>query len=474
MRSYLAVWICVSVVSPGIAQEWREFRGPNGSGVSSATGLPEVLDPELNIAWRTEIPKGYSSPVVSGERIYLTAYEERHCFTLALDRSTGEILWKVEAPAVVPENRRTPNSPASSTPVTDGERVIVAYECYGLVGYDTAGKELWKEELAPFNIPHGLATSPVLAGENVVMLVDQDTDSYIVAFDKKSGEERWRVARRGATHGYSTPVVHRPKEGPAEVIVSGSFEVTSYSADDGSKLWWANGMCWQAKTLPVIEGDMLYVLSTMGGLAEYGGAKLKGTWEEMLADEDADGDGRLGRKEWTEGGTNMLWFLYDMDNDEAFSKEEFEQTLARERSPGGLFAIQLGGTGDVTKTHVRWTNTDRRNLPDLPSPVLHEGVLYLMRDNGVLTSMDPADGKSFKNERAGDPDEYSASPIIGEGKMYCAGHSGQLLVVRCGKEWELLSSKSLDEEVWATPAIADGQVLVRTEDALYSFIQVDG
>ncbi len=473
MGFFLSVWISCASLSFG-NEQWASFRGPNGSGVSTASGLPDALDPEQNIAWRTEVPKGYSSPVVSGDRVFLTAHEERKCFTLALDRNTGEILWKVEAPAEVPATRRTPNSPVSSTPATDGERIYVVYECYGVVTYDLEGKELWKKELGPFNIPHGFATSPVLEGGMVIVLADQDTNSYLLALDAKTGAETWKVARPGFLHGYSTPVIYRPAEGPAQVIVSGSYDVVGYSAASGEKLWWASGMCWQAKALPLIEKDVLYVLSAMGGLAEFGGPKMPATWKELVTAEDKDADGLVGKTEWVEGGKNMLWFLLDMDNDEKFSEAEFDQAQLREHSPGGLFAIRLGGSGDVTKTHMLWKTDDARTLPDLPSPVVHDGVVYLFRDNGVLTTLDAADGKVTKNERAGGPDEYSASPVIGEGKIYCAGHSGQILVLRCGKTWELLSSTTLDEEIWATPAIVDGQILVRTQDALYSFVKVDG
>jgi outer membrane protein assembly factor BamB len=473
MRFFLTAWITCALVGIGHAQ-WQGFRGPNGTGVSTASGLPDSLDPEHNIAWRTEIPKGYSSPIMLGDRVFLTAFEAKKCFTLALDRNSGEVLWKAEAPSEVPANRRTPNSPVSSTPATDGERVYVAYECYGLVAYDLEGKEVWKKELAPFNIPHGLATSPVIEAGLVIMLADQDTNSYLLALDAKTGAEKWKTPRPGFLHGYSTPAIYHPAEGPTEVIVSGSYDVVGYSAASGEKLWWASGMCWQAKTLPLIEKDVVYVLSAMGGLAEFGGPKMPATWKELAEAEDADKNGLVGKEEWPEGGKNMLWFLLDMDNDDQFSEAEFDQAQLREHSPGGLFAIRLGGRGDVTKTHMLWKFDDARSLPDLPSPVVHDGVVYLFRDNGVLTTLDAADGKVLKNERAGGPDEYSASPVIGDGKIYCAGHSGQILVLRCGKTWELLSTTSLDEEIWATPAIADGQILVRTQDALYSFVKVDG
>lgn len=154
------------------AQDWPRFRGPNGSGVAEAAGLPAEFGPEKNVVWRTPLPPGHSSPVIAGGRIFVTAFEGDALLTIALDQETGKELWRKEAP----RDRLTPldqrNNAASPTPVTDGERVWVFFPDYGLIGYSARGEELWRAPLGPFVNLYGMGASPILAGDNVVLVCD--------------------------------------------------------------------------------------------------------------------------------------------------------------------------------------------------------------------------------------------------------------------------------------------------------------
>lgn len=453
---------------------WGGFRGNNGCGVVEAKGLPDTLDPEGNLMWRVEVPAGYSSPTVTGSRLFLTGSDMKgKLFTVCLDSQSGEERWRAEVP--FDGSRVGANSPAAPSPVTDGERVHVLFHHVGLITYDLEGKEIWRKEIGPFNIPHGMAGSPVVHGGKVVLQIDQDGDSYLVAYDGKSGKELWRVARPGMNHGYATPAVYAPESGPVQVVASGTMQIAGYALDTGEKLWWVDGSAWQAKSLPIFAGHTCYVNSFMPSMADMNFPSFSGTFEEALAQRDADGSGKIERGEWADEMMQQIWFILDLNGDEALDEEDWNYGLAANRATGGLFAIDLDGRGDLTGSRVSWKLEDKRALSDVTSPIVLDGVLYVISEGSLLASIDAATGEVLKHERIGQSDNYFASPVAGEGKLYLAGLSGLLTVVEAGRDWKVLSSHSLEDDgkVWSTPAIAGHSVYVRATDALYCFENVD-
>ncbi len=446
---------------------WNGFRGNNGVGVAGAASVPASLDPEETAMWRVEVPTGYSSPVVTDEHVFLTGAEGAKLFTLCLDRASGEELWRQELG--FDGARVGMNSSAAPTPATDGERVYVVFHAVGLVAYTVDGDELWKQEIGPFNIPHGMSTSPVLVDDLVVLQVDQDTDAYLAAFDRKTGKQRWRAERPGMTHSYSTPAVYTPAEGPAQIIVSGSFQVRGYSAVDGKELWSVGGSGWQTKAVPIIDGDRCFVNGYMPASGEFGVPPVAASFEDELVARDADGDSLISRAEWPGNTIQEIWFLFDLDGDDMLGAADWKYMEAAAHVTGGLFAIDLTGEGDVTESHLQWKFDDRRGLPDCPSPIFMNDTLFLIKDGGLFTSIDPETGKVAKQGRVGEPDTYYASPVGAGGRIVTASASGQLVVVDAQREWNVVSVASLGETIWATPAIADGQVFVRTDDALWCF-----
>ena len=447
--------------------DWSGFRGTNGCGTSSTAKPPATLDLETNVRWRTEVPPGYSSPVLSKHDVFLTAADETQLITLCIDRHTGEIRWQ----RAIEFDGKKPgaNSPAAPSPVTDGERVYVLFHHVGLVAYDLEGKELWRKPLGPFQIPHGMAASPLVHQGLVVQLVDQNVGSFLAAFDAKSGEERWRIARPGAAHGYSTPAIFSPAEGPAQVVVSGSYQVAGYSLAKGEKLWWVDGTAWQTKAVPVFQEGICFVNAAMLPSTEFGLTRLSLTWKEALAERDKDEDGKLSREEWQDQMLHQLWFIFDRGGDGLLDEADYEYLASSASATGGLFAIQLGGKGDLSESGVKWQFTDRRGLPDSPSPLAFEGLLWLVRDGGILTCLDPASGEVVKQGRVGAGGPYFASPVGADGRIYLASRAGELAVVRAGREWEVLGVRPLNEEVWSTPALSGSQVFVRSQAALYCF-----
>jgi outer membrane protein assembly factor BamB len=406
--------------------------------------------------------------VLNGESVFVTAYEDRKLYTISLERRTGRIRWQTESPVPLPSESKGPNSPVSPTPATDGTNVYVFFENFGIVSYGPDGNERWRHELGPFHFPYGAGSSPIVAGDSVVLLCDQDMNSFLLALDRHTGRVKWKTDRSTFTHGFSTPVLYIPKKGPAELIVSGSYEVTSYSLETGERLWWVTGMAWQAKSVPVLSDDRLYLHSWMASLSELGHKEATTPWAEMLQEHDADKDGKISKEESPDQSLVKLWFLYDLDRDGFLGAKDWHYLLSRSRAKNGLYAIRLGGRGDVTSSHVLWRY--EKSLPNIPSPLLYKGVLYILKEGGILTALDPAYGKVLKQARIpGAVDQYFASPVAADGKIITASQQGKVAVLRAGAEWELLSVNDFGEEIWATPAIADNQIFIRTHSKLYCF-----
>lgn len=452
----------------GDPPEWGGFRGNNGAGLGEANVLPDILDPQANLAWRVEVPPGYSSPTVAGERIFLTGViEGQRLVTLCLDRTTGEERWRAELD--YDGERIGASSAAAPSPTTDGELVFALFHPFGLIAYDLDGEERWRMPMDPPNIPHGLSSSPLIHEDLVILQVDQDLGAYLIALDRETGEQRWRVERKDVTHGYATPALYSPAEGPAQVVTSGSFEIAGYSVEDGEKLWWVRGAAYQAKCVPVIVGDRCYVNSFFLSASEMGLPSFNQTFAELLEQRDADGDGQIARAEWEHEYLQMAWFIFDLNDDGFLDEGDWDYALAADRATGGMFAIRLGGRGDVTDSHVLWVYDKRKGIPHIPSPVVVGDLLFNVKEGGILTAHDVETGEVVKTARVGRPDQYFASPVAAAGKLVTVSQSGQLAVIRAVAEWEVLGLTNLDEDVWSTPALAGEDVLVRSLEALYCF-----
>ena len=175
------------------AADWPRFRGPNGAGVAETSALPDSIGPDRHVVWKTALPPGHSSPAISGDHIFLTAFEGNQLFTLALDRGNGRILWRRESPRDRHEKLDAQNSPASPTPAADGHNVYVFFPDYGLLSYTSDGKERWRTPLGPFDNMCGMGVSPILAGDKVVLICDQQHNSFAAAFSQGDGEQVWKT-----------------------------------------------------------------------------------------------------------------------------------------------------------------------------------------------------------------------------------------------------------------------------------------
>jgi outer membrane protein assembly factor BamB len=458
-----------AIVARYQADDWPQFRGPQGRGVSDAMGLPTQFGPKRNVVWKASLPEGHSSPILIGQKLLLTGAEGRKLITLCLDRDSGKVLWRREAPRDRTE-KFVPgfNTPASPTPVTDGESVYVFFGDLGLISYDLGGKERWGLPLGPFNNINGHGSSPVLVDGKLIVLCDQDTNSFLLAVDKRTGKQCWKAERPEVTRGYATPGIFRPKTGSAELIVPGAYELISYSADSGEKLWWVKGLSWQSKSLPLIEGEMIYVNSweTEGDHAPPAADSIP-SFQKLLTEHDKNKDGKISREELP-GADDEDWDDLDLDKDNSLSARDWEYHRARKLSRNNLLAVRHGGHGDLTDTNVVWRYS--KSLPNVPSPLLYRGVLYLVRDGGIATSLDPATGTVLKQERLkGALEQYYASPVAADGMIFMLSQAGKMSVLKAGPHWEVLVMNDMEEECFATPAIADGRLYVRTRTTLYCF-----
>ncbi len=470
----IAFWISLGWAAAISGSDWGSFRGPQGSGIVEVENLVDSFAPE-NVGWKIEIGPGYSSPVMSETHVFVTAFEGLEPATFAFDRKTGQRAWKTTAPRKLESPYRGMNTPVSSTPATDGERVYCYYLDFGLVCHEAStGKVLWTHEIDSLRIPHGMSSSPVIADDTLLLQCDQDAGSYLLAMNKVDGKVIWTVERPGVTHGYSTPVVYRPEKGPAEVILSGAYQLVGYSLSEGKKLWWMDGMCWMPMAMPTVSGDTLFVSSAMSSPAEFGAPSFDGTFEEALAEKDSNEDGKIAKSEWQDRGLAQLWFIYDLDGDGLLGKEDWQYAQARKRALGGTFAVQLGGRGNVSETHLKWKYDDTRGQSGAPSPLVYKGSVYLIKDGGVLTTLDAETGEVVKQARVGQPATYSASPIGAQGKVILASGAGQIIVLEAGNEWKELGSWELDGDLWATPAPGNGQTIIRTKNWLYAFNATTG
>jgi outer membrane protein assembly factor BamB len=392
-------------------------------------------------------------------------------YTLAINRRTGEIVWRREAPRNRETHYQPNNSPATPSAVTDGQSVYVFFQDFGLLAYTKEGAERWRLPLGPFNNQNGVGSSPILYQDMVVLVCDQDnSDSYLLAVDKNAGRVRWKTPRPEPLRSYVTPAVFQPKDGPAELIVPGPLQVTAYDAATGEKAWWVRGLWWQPKQVPVIDGNTIYALAAdAGGERDPSKQKEVPTFAELLAKYDANHDGKLTRDEFSGNSEIQKIFpLLDSNHKGFFDEGDWRLYCIRVNSQNNLLAIRHGGYGDLTNTNVIWSM--QKSLSCCTSPLIYEGVMYLINDGGILTALDPQTGHILKQGRlTGALDEYYASPVGAAGKVFFLSQQGRVTVVKAGADWEILAVNDLDDDSYATPAIVDDKLFVRTHGTLYCF-----
>ncbi len=361
------------------------------------------------------------------------------------------------------------NSPASATPASDGKNLYVFFPDYGLLSYGHDGHERWRLPLGPFHNTYGMGASPVVAGDNVVLQCDQSLGSFIVAVGKDDGRVRWRHDRPEALSGHSTPTLWERRPGEIEVLASSSFRMDAYSARTGELVWFTRGLASELKSLAIVDRDTVYINGYSMPENEPGNQVKLPPFDEMLARHDANRDGRLSSEELPDQKLRSYLVFFDLNGDGLLDSGDWRVFSASLTAENGLLALRPGDArGDVTGRALRWSY--RRAIPQLPSLLLYSGVLFMVNDSGVLTTLDPETGKVHKQARIrGVPDRYYASPVGSDGKIFFVSLSGTVTVMAAGPEQTVLAKTELEDEVYATPAISKGRILIRSKSALWCF-----
>jgi outer membrane protein assembly factor BamB len=440
-RIALTFIVGISIVFAGLsflagkasAGNWPQWRGPDGSGISTEKNLPSEWSPTKNIKWKTPIDgRAHSSPIVWGNRVFLTTAIEgaevpgakavkhtfdgkdfvhpdsiganrKHTFkVVCLERDSGKILWQSTAWEGTPyDDRHRKSSYAASTPATDGKMVYAFFGTEGLYAFDYKGKLAWKADIGKLgSLGMGTATSPILFDNHVIVQADDENveGSFIVALDKKTGKEVWKTPRKVQT-SWSTPLLVRAGS-RAELITSGTEFIVSYDPATGKELWRHKGVESNAIPSPVANNEMVYLVAGYP-------AKI-------------------------------------------------------------ALAIRLGQNGDLTDTpNVPWKYA--KGTAYVPSPILYGDYLYLTTDRGILTCIDAKTGEvKYEGGRIPVPATFTASPVAFEGKILMTSEDGDTFILKSGPKHEVLGTNSLGEAVYASPAIADGRIYIRGEKHLYA------
>jgi len=464
-------WLAALLPMAVLAFDWSQFRGPNASGVSDAVNLPATFG-EKNIVWKTALPPGHSSPSVTSDRVFISAIENDHLYTFALDRANGKILWRREAPRPRRQELQESNSPVTATPVSDGRNVYVFFAEFGLLAYGPDGNELWRMPLGPFNNPFGHGSSPVLAGDKLLMPCDQDDKSFFLAVNKNTGKVIWRVERPLAQRGYSTPVLYTPPSAKPQVLLAGSYRLTGYDLETGKELWYIRELPWQIKPTPVIGDGTVFFLG-FSAESDPGQQENVPPFEQALAQLDTNKDGKLAKSELRDPRAIARFDEYlDLDDTGFLEKRDWDQFIERRHGESTFRAFKLGGEGDLTKTNFLWKNP--RSLPNVPSPLFYKGVVYTLKEGGIFSSYDVKTGEILKQARLGTAlGDYYASPIAADGRIYTLSEEGKLTVIRAGAQWEIESTTQLDAGSKSTIAVADRRMYVRTYSSVYCFEKRD-
>ncbi len=414
-------------------ERWPQFRGPSATGVADDPRLPDTWSKTENVAWATEIPgTGWSSPVVWGDNIFVTtviskeakeapkkglyfggerkaALDEHRWVVYCVDWKTGKIRWEREVHKGAPaHSRHLKNSYASETPVTDGERVYAYFGNIGLFCFDMNGKPLWSKKWGAFDTRYGWGTaaSPVLHKNRIYVVNDNEQESFIIALDKKTGNQVWRVNREEGSN-WATPYIW---ENPlrTEIITPGTKRVRSYDLD-GKLLWELSGMSSIAIPTPFSQFGLVYVASGYVG-------------------------------------------------------DQHRPVYAIRAGASGDISLK---EGETSNKHIAWYQPQAG--PYNPSPIVYGDYYYTLLDRGFVTCHNAKTGQEVygKQRMEAGAGAFTSSPWAYNGKIFCLSEDGDTFVIQAGPEYKLVGKNSLDEMCMATPAIARGSLIIRTASKLY-------
>lgn len=475
-----------------VDDKWPQFRGPDGRGVGSdKASLPSEFGASKALLWKTELPLGHGSPCIWGDRIFVTAFDDRtkKLEVIAVKRKDGKIAWRQTIPATELEKVHEVSSPATSTPVTDGKTVYVYSGSYGILAYDLNGKLLWEHPMDVSKSPYGSGGSPVLAGDLLVVTRDYPPDPYMIAVQKKDGKLAWKVDLVKSTQGgprtaHSTPVVLND-----QIVLNRPGEVSGYSTAEGKRLWWFPTASFGTST-PAAGDQVLYV-NAFSMIADPEGAVKIPPYSYALEKYDTDKDGKLSASETPANDLyfrkragvpesvpgahfNIKLFFAGIDRNKDGFVEESEYNAVsqfgmRRAAPAanGLLSIRPAGEGALPETALQWS--EPRSVPEVTTPLEYHGRVYMVTAGGIVTSVDAKTGKVIYRGRVNAPGAYFASPVAAGGKVFVASAEGVVTVLGGGDTLEVLANNDLGEPIFGTPAPVGSALYVRSARHLWAF-----
>ncbi|MGD9722414.1 MAG: PQQ-binding-like beta-propeller repeat protein [Pirellulales bacterium] len=406
---------CVLWSGSAGAENWPQWRGAKLDGVSHETRLPLKWSKTENVAWRLELPgPAGATPVVWDDKIFLTSAEGDNQLVLMCVGTDGKPLWKH---VVATENmtvRGDEGNSASPSPVTDGKHVWAMLGTGDIACFTADGEPVWafnlQDRYGKFDIQFGMTSSPVLDGNNLYLQLLHSGGATVLALDKKTGNEVWKAARPSdakaeCEHSYASPVLYR--EGGLELLLThGCDYVVAHRLKDGQEVWRCGGLNLKGRYNPTLR----FVASPVAvpGMVVVPSAKN-----------------------------------------------------------GPVLALDPASQGDITDTKEGHLWTREHNTPDVPSPLVVDGIVYLCREDGTLIAMDAKTGQEFYTKRT-HADRHRASPVYGDGKIYLTARDGTVTVVKPGKEFEVLATNVMEESISSSPAVSNGRIYLRSFNALYA------
>ncbi len=480
----LIILLICSNINIFCQSEWPQFRGPAGAGVNlEKNPLPSGLSLDKNLIWKREVSMGVSSPCIWGDLIFVTGLSGDSLETFCINRINGDILWRR---AVLPgklERVHPVSHVAAPTPATDGKRVFVYFGSYGLVCYDFLGNMVWEKKILHQGNMYGTAVSPILYGNKLVFSRDADNNSYVEAINPKTGETIWKIDRQDFKGNWSTPMIARVGD-VDELIVYGIWWMKAYNLMDGSELWSFPGLTDEPIITPVYGDGLVFLTSyNMKTNPEVLGLP---TWDSLLQLYDTDRDSMLlfeeiktnksilSRYDDDGDGHHPLpgFFRWlDVDKNGKITQKEWGKIVAWVDSfphENALIALQpadIPGTDPI----VAWRYS--YGVPECPSPLYFNGMVWMLADGGLITCLEAKTGKLIYSSKLDAGGAYYASPVYGDGKIYAASARGVITIIEAGANMKVLSRNNFKERILATPAISDGKIYVRTAGGLYAFSQ---
>ncbi|MBL8231905.1 MAG: PQQ-binding-like beta-propeller repeat protein [Bryobacterales bacterium] len=462
MRALCVILAACSL--PVYAEDWPRFRGHNGSGLSKLSSIPVEFGAEKNLSWKVSVGPGHSSPVVCGKQLYLTSFTDDVLRTQAFDVQTGKTLWSGDLPRDRKAKHHNLNNAASPSPACDDKGVVVFFADFGLAAWNQDGKPGWRIPFSALVNNHGMASSPVLAGNRVILVRGSDQGSEVFACNRDSGKPVWRDNLAGVT--YSTPAVTG-----SQVFVVSTGEVVAFDLHTGKRRWWMMGVPYQPKASPILSADGKFLYFSALSVDEGSKTSLS-SYDKLLQAFDVNGDGQITLAEVRERKGPASGFVQiDINGDGVFSRQEQEALMRIAEIPHTAAAVTTDSVGDQTGKQ-QWSL--RKGVPNVASPVLAGDVLYLFKEGGILTSVRAADGTVLKEGRIGTGvGPVYSSPVAAAGRLYIANQQGKVFVLKAAAEWEVLAVNDLGEDCFATPAMAADRLFVRTANTLWCLRQAD-